>query len=813
MRLGPEDATDRRRSSRRHRSLFLLFIVIVALVASLGGRLWPRLPEAGFFLGDKVDHYLDPEGTAHIEDIVALADRFEPANNRMVNRGVQGGAAAVLWLRIKTPALPGPPAEDWTLSLQETRVRDVRVYVEGSAGALREHIVRPGLRDPSTGLVPRFASFDFEASEISGKTIWMRVFTRSSKRALLWLEPREAFVSGELRQTLMFGILSGVLVALFCYLLALGMILKESSLALLAVFVAFFCTYVMSDRAFVESLMFPGALRLSRFASILATLGCYATWTAFLLRYLQTRTHFRWVHATGAGLIGLAGVIAVIAALEVAHDTYNLRRVLPWFGLAIMMTGAFIVLISYWREPTKTLAFAACWSPAIFAVLSRIMLDTNPGGGGSVAAVYSIYVAAVFSVLCFAVVLSLDLQDREYRLRVRAEQQEARFRSFARSASDGFWEADGKGELLSLTGPLSALIKPDGASFVTKLAGLNSDGGKIGILAQALLQRQPFRSVELGLQRPGGEPEMTVEISGEPFWNDGELGGFRGIVSDVSDRKQRQQSEIRQQRMAAIGQLASGIAHEINSLLHPIINLSRRVRDNLSVDDAGRRYLEIVLASGDRARDIVANLLASAHPTKTEVSKVPFLKAVHEICDEIEPLIASQVRLETRIDGEDGPAITKSEAYQVISNLVSNAIYAMPNRGKLRIEAYPAPSGAFCLKVTDEGEGMSEEVAGKVLEPFFTTKPVGSGTGLGLATVAAIVKGWKGSIEINSAPQNGTQITITVPQSSDLQQAGTDLAPSSLGSKGPNDDYDFALSPSREQFPVRGPESARGRRC
>ncbi len=95
-------------------------------------------------------------------------------------------------------------------------------------------------------------------------------------------------MSGELRQTLMFGILSGVLVALFCYLLALGAILKERSLTLLAIFVCLLLCLRGQRQAFVESLMVPGALKLSRFTSIIATLGCYAGWTAFLLRYLHT---------------------------------------------------------------------------------------------------------------------------------------------------------------------------------------------------------------------------------------------------------------------------------------------------------------------------------------------------------------------------------------------------------------------------------------------------------------------------------------------------------------------------------------------
>ncbi len=240
------------------KGLFLLFIVFVSLATTTAVYLWPKSQDGGYFLGDQVDHYLDLDGQAGIQEIIAKSAVFEPPRGRLVNRGVQGGAQTALWLRYKVAELPGPPQHDWTLSLQETRVREVRLYIETEPGTFRERVSYPGIRDPVSGLVPRFASFDFEAAEITGKTIWLRVYTRSSKRALLWLESRETFVGGELRQTLMFGILTGVLVALFCYLLALGTILKENSLVLLAIFVAFFCAYVVSDRAFIESLILPG---------------------------------------------------------------------------------------------------------------------------------------------------------------------------------------------------------------------------------------------------------------------------------------------------------------------------------------------------------------------------------------------------------------------------------------------------------------------------------------------------------------------------------------------------------------------------
>ncbi len=274
------------------KGLFLLFIIAVSLVASVSVYLWPKSQGGGYFLGDQVDHYLDMEGTEGIGEIIAKGASFEPSGGKLVNRGVQGGAQTALWLRYKVPELPGSPQHDWTLSLQETRVREVRLYVETEPGIYRERVSHPGIRDPVSGLVRGLPHLILKPQNSSARQYGSESTRDLRSEPCSGSRAEKPSSAAKLRQTLMFGILTGILVALFCYLLALGAILKEGALAMLAVFVMFFCIYVVSDRAFVESLMLPGALRVSRFMSIASTLGCYATWTAFLLIYLRTNIHF-----------------------------------------------------------------------------------------------------------------------------------------------------------------------------------------------------------------------------------------------------------------------------------------------------------------------------------------------------------------------------------------------------------------------------------------------------------------------------------------------------------------------------------------
>lgn len=777
----------RRRRGVASRSLFLIVVMLAAASAIILAQIGASAPSASRFLGHVADHLIDQDGALTARDLRgAAAGRFTPSNGRMVNRGVAGGPRSILWLRVRIPDLEGARDRDWVVSLQETRVREATLYLPRGDGEDIALTVRPGVRDPRTGLAPRFASFTFEAGKISGETVLIRVFTRSSKRALLWVEPYETFVAGEVRQTLMFGVLCGVLVGLFVYLLALGLILRNGSLVVLAVFVASFCTYVVSDRAFLESLLAPGALKASRFLSIMGVNACYASWLTFLTLYLRARARLPWLALAAYATIAAAIVLILAAAIEVWRDTSYLRLVFSWFGLGSILLGLLIVIMSYRAEKARVLAFLVCWSPAVFAAVSRIMLDASPAAAGGLVSVYGIYVAAVFSLLTFSIVLSLDLQDREVTLRTIAEHQEQRFRSFARAASDGFWETDAAGALTSLTGRLAANrgFTP-GLPFIDLLRAQarESDLGPIASAAAAMRAERPFRALEITLQR-AGEAAMVIDVSGEPFHVDGVFGGYRGVISDVTERRVRQETEVRQQRMAAIGQMASGIAHEINNLLHPIINLSRRVRDRLATDDEGRSYLQIVLDSGDRARAILANVLAAVRPSERSTAPAPFLEVIRETAEEIRTVLGREPAIEIDVEGEGGPLITRTEAFQVLSNLVSNAAHAIKSGGRIRITAGAKPrDGAVAhhLIVSDDGEGMTPEVAGRALEAFYTTKPPGAGVGLGLATVATIVEAWGGTIRIRSERGAGADIIIELAESRKRAQPDERAAASAVG--------------------------------
>jgi signal transduction histidine kinase len=505
--------------------------------------------------------------------------------------------------------------------------------------------------------------------------------------------------------------------------------------------------------------------------SFAGTFGAYAAWMAFLVHYMRLPAHSPRLALIGKAITLVAVVLAIVAVPVVLTDVTWLRAISSQFGIFVLVTGVGLVLMSARAEPARAWAYAACWAPSLIATLARLWLDAAPGQGG-ILSVYGVYVAAVYSMLSFAIILSVDIQDREMRLRRIAERNEARFQGFARAASDGFFELDDGNRLILATGPKVDWRldeRPDWIEALTRAASRKDDPALTN-LRRAIDAREPFRAVELAVTPPPGQGSLTLELSGEPF-----DGGYRGILADVTDRRVRQEREVRQGRMAAIGQLSSGLAHEINNLLHPIINLARRVRDRLDADPEGRAYLQVVLESGHRASDILSSVLKSVHPSTTTVVQLPFATAVRDVAGEIGGLLPGRVRLSVAVDAEGGPLISSTEAFQVLSNLITNAVDALGGQGDIRLSVFRLETdGAPILRLTvaDTGSGMTPEAIARATEPFFTTKPQGTGTGLGLAMVSQIVQGWHGQLRFESAPGEGTRVIIDVPDADGQIQPG-----------------------------------------
>src|SRR2546422_11690030 len=229
------------------------------------------------------------------------------------------------------------------------------------------------------------------------------------------------------------------------------------------------------------------------------------------------------------------------------------------------------------------------------------------------------------------------------------------------------------------------------------------------------------------------------------------------------------------QKMEAIGRLAGGVAHDFNNLLAVIIGYSDLLLESLGSSDLNRAKVEQIKQAASSAASLTRQLLTFSRQQVIQPVVLDINQTVSNTEKMLRRLIKENIEFTVELDHNlDRVTADPGQIEQIVLNLVVNARDAMPNGGKLRIqtrnvrlEGDPGahvPSGRFILlEVTDTGTGMDQHTQAHIFEPFFTTKAVGEGTGLGLATVYAIVKQSNGHIEVQSTLGQGSSFKVYLP--------------------------------------------------
>jgi PAS domain S-box-containing protein len=263
-------------------------------------------------------------------------------------------------------------------------------------------------------------------------------------------------------------------------------------------------------------------------------------------------------------------------------------------------------------------------------------------------------------------------------------------------------------------------------------------------------------------------------------------------VMDITARKQAEeekknlQARLHQaQKMEAVGQLTAGIAHDFNNLLTAINGFAELLRLKLPPDDPFQETVHRILHSGQRAAELVQQLLIFSRKQVVEPKILDLNAIVVDMEKLLHRIIGEDIQLNTELESELWPIkADTAQMEQIIVNLVVNARDAMPDGGLLTIEtatvtldeSYTAthleskPGDYILLAVSDTGTGMTQEVQSRLFEPFFTTKEVGKGTGLGLATVYGIVKQSNGHIGVYSELGHGTTFKVYLPRTEETAQ-------------------------------------------
>ncbi|WP_416759991.1 ATP-binding protein [Roseateles sp. So40a] len=248
--------------------------------------------------------------------------------------------------------------------------------------------------------------------------------------------------------------------------------------------------------------------------------------------------------------------------------------------------------------------------------------------------------------------------------------------------------------------------------------------------------------------------------------------------ADELTRVDLEEKLMRIQRMESLGTLAGGVAHDFNNILAAILGHAGMMLDELPATSPLRGHMQQIKRAGDRARDIVQRILAYARGSSHELAQHRLRPLVEDSIGLLRSTLPATVRLTVDLHDDSVATVDPAEVQQVVMNLCTNAWQAMPGgHGQLTIalrevqfdvpHAFTigrvAPTRYAELSVRDDGHGMGEDVIQRLFEPFFSTKPRGQGTGLGLHIVNGIVHAHGGAIDVQSRPGMGTLFAIYLP--------------------------------------------------
>lgn len=300
----------------------------------------------------------------------------------------------------------------------------------------------------------------------------------------------------------------------------------------------------------------------------------------------------------------------------------------------------------------------------------------------------------------------------------------------------------------------------------------------------------------------GNRPALSFEQryldkSGRTVWtkagtillrsNNGTPEYFITHIEDITAQKNAEQEQrkleeqLRQaHKMEAIGTLAGGIAHDFNNLLAAILGYAEMATDDITADDQARHHIAQVITAGNRAKALVQQILSFSRKEARTLVPVDIAKIVREALKLLRSSIPTTVEIRRNIDSNCGAILADPvQIHQVLMNLCTNAAQAMDECGGIldidlaavEIDSRPLankpdlePGRYIMLTVKDDGIGIDETIIDRIFDPYFTTKAIGKGSGMGLSVVLGIVKSHRGTVTVSSTPGKGTAFHVYFPR-------------------------------------------------
>ncbi|MGB7575022.1 MAG: PAS domain S-box protein, partial [Thermodesulfobacteriota bacterium] len=376
----------------------------------------------------------------------------------------------------------------------------------------------------------------------------------------------------------------------------------------------------------------------------------------------------------------------------------------------------------------------------------------------------------------------LDVTERK-RAGESLRQSEEKYRTILESIEDGYYEVDLGGNFTFFNDSMCRIL----GYPKEELMGMNNQQYADKEVAKKVFQAfnrvyktgKPGREFDWEIVRKDGTKryiETSVSLrkdaSGEPV-------GFRGIVRDITDRKRIEEQLFQAEKLRAVGEMASGVAHDFNNALAAILGNTQLLLYTAQ-DEELKETLKIIEQVAKDSGQTVRRLQDfTRRRVPQELFKVDINSIIKDSIEITKPRWKDEaqsrgIRIEIVSNLEDIPFASgnASELREVITNIIFNAIEAMHEGGKVEIRTFKKRGDIF-IQISDTGVGIAEEAKKKIFEPFFTTKPF-SNTGLGLSMSYGIVKRFGGEIEVESKVGQGTTFTITLPVGEEGKEEAVD---------------------------------------
>jgi two-component system, cell cycle sensor histidine kinase and response regulator CckA len=367
-------------------------------------------------------------------------------------------------------------------------------------------------------------------------------------------------------------------------------------------------------------------------------------------------------------------------------------------------------------------------------------------------------------------------------------QSEEKYRSILEGIEEGYYETDLRGRLTFLNKAMCAMLGNERGNLLGRNFRSLVDeaiGRRLFRLFNAVYKSGKGRTLSGKLTRKKGGP-IHAEVSISLIRNsENEIIGFRGLIRDVTYRvrheKEKHELEIRLQqahKMEAIGTLAGGIAHDFNNILSAILGYTELSLAQAPGETSLQGHLRKVLQASERARELVKQILTFSRQEQQELIPIQVNATLKEALKLLRASLPATIKIQQHIDSNATVMADPTQIHQILMNLCTNASHAMEEKGgilKVILCETPlsvddaarmpeiVPGDYLKISVGDTGDGIPPAALERIFDPFYTTKELGKGTGMGLAVVHGIVKSHGGLITVQSQLNRGTIFDVFLP--------------------------------------------------